>query len=88
MPTTAEGRKKEMERLKAKGITRAKDTAVAKKSPPAGGANTPAQKALPSTGGAASKSSGPEIAKSEEDVPEEVRRSRRMAKKGKRSVRT
>ncbi len=74
-----------MERLKAKGITRAKDNAAVKKSPPAGGANTPAQKALPSAGGAAPKA--PE-AKSEVDVPEEVRLSRRMAKKGKRSVRT
>lgn len=72
-----------MERLKAKGITRAKDSAGAKKSPATGGANTPVQKALPSAGGAAPKPSALEDA----DVPEEVRRSRRMAKKGKRSAR-
>lgn len=84
MPTTAEGRKKEIERLKAKGITRAKDNAAAKKSPAAGAAITPAQKALPSTGGAPPKPSGMAVA----DVPEEVRHSRRMAKKGKKTVRT
>lgn len=83
-----------MERLKAKGITRAKDNAAAKKSLPAGGPaggaalkqlpSAPAQKALPSSGGAAT----PDVAKADADLPEEVRRSRRTAKKAKRSART
>lgn len=100
MPTTAEGRKKEIERLKAKGITRAKDSAATKKSPSAGGAvggaaskpqapTGPVKKSLPSSGlgGGVSKAPVPESVAADDNVPEEVRRSRRAAKKGKRSAR-